>query len=285
VQSISAPYISKLASLLKTFKGSPAPTVSLGESIIDLTQVDYEDQEIIEITDSQLHAPTPSSSKIQHLIEACEKRSPTRPTTVEHSRLHSTMTGAARNVESARADNTNRAAPSTAPRPATQSTTRVPSRTATSQPRVPVKASQDTHRQPIVQTTASLGTKPKGVLADLRPVSTANSANIARTDPPLVKAKSDNHLKSTKPYVTDITATRPIKSAPTRRLAANPHPGDDPNSPRAKKLAHAVERAREIRERRRREPGVTPGEKRPPPSMSVVDAPGSKRTRISVVRG
>jgi len=29
---------------------------------------------------------------------------------------------------------------------------------------------------------------------------------------------------------------------------------------------------------------VTPGEKRPPPTMSNVDAPGSKRTRISVVR-
>jgi len=256
-----------------------------------LTQVDdYEEIVLVKNTaGSTLQSSTPRASRVQQLVQSCEKRSPARSTGNERPRSPSTRLPAAPAITQSINNITTRTQRSTAmsklpTSAALPSTSREPVRPITSRPRVPVKPSRDTLRQTNVRLPAPTVKVTGSILTESRPVPTASEANIARADPPLVKSKSSNHLKPTKPYITDITATRPVKSAPTRRLPTKPSAGDDPNSPRAKKLAHAAERAREIRERRRREPGVTPGEKRPPPTMSTVDAPGSKRTRISVVR-
>jgi hypothetical protein len=295
LRSILAPYIRRLAPLLKTFKGvvSAPPLV---ETVIDLTQTSDEDEiELVKETAGvTLQLSTPRASRVQQLIQSCEKRSPARSTKDERSRLQSTEPPVPLEIirpsTTSITNRTRRTQPITTkpppvPPPAVLSTaSRGPARPVTSRPRAPVKPSRDTQRQPAVRLPAPSVKGAASILIESRPVPTASEANIVRADPPLVKSKSSNNLKSSKPYVTDITAQRPVKSAPTRRLPTKPYAGDDPNSPRAKKLAHAAERAREIRERRRREPGVTPGEKRPPPTMSSVDAPGSKRTRISVVR-
>jgi hypothetical protein len=223
------------------------------------------------------------------LFQSCEKRSPARSSLVERSRPQSTRPLVPLETTQSTSNNfTTR----TRIKPITKLLTpavlaggsREPARPAASRPRAPVKPSRDTQRQPTSRPPAPTVKAAGRILTETRPVPTASDANIPHADPPLVKSKSSNNLKSTKPYVTDITAQRPVKSAPTRRLPTKPFAGDDPNSPRARKLAHAAERAREIRERRRREPGVTPGEKRPPPVMSSLDAPGSKRTRISIAR-
>jgi len=232
---------------------------------------------------------TPRASRVQQLIQSCEQKSPALSTRDESPRSHLTRPPVPLEPTQSSSNNITtrtRFKPVTklSSAAASSSASREPARPVTSRPRAPVKASKDTQRQPTSRPPAPSVKSAGSILTESRPAPTASEANIVRADPPLVKSKSSNHLKSTKPYVTDITAQRPVKSAPTRRLPTKPFAGDDPNSPRAKKLAHAAERAREIRERRRREPGVTPGEKRPPPAMSSVDAPGSKRTRISVVR-
>jgi hypothetical protein len=256
-----------------------------------LTHIDDDDEveSVEETTSVTLQSSTPRASKVQQLIQSCEKRSPARSSLVERSRPQSTRPPVS--LETTQSS-TNNVTTRTRIKPITKLPTpamlaggsREPARPAASRPQAHVKPSRDTQRQQAARLAASTVKGTGSVLTESRPTSTASEANIPRADPPLVKSKSSNNLKSTKPYVTDITAQRPVKSAPTRRLPTKPFAGDDPNSPRAKKLAHAAERAREIRERRRREPGVTPGEKRPPPSMSSVDAPGSKRTRISVAR-
>lgn len=256
-----------------------------------MTQID-DDEEIVLVKNaagSTLQSSTPRASRVQQLIQSCEKRSPARSSRDERTRAESIRQPAApattqsSNISSTRTQRSTAMSklPTSAALP---STSREPARPITSRPRVPVKPSNQSLRQTNVRLPAPTIKGKDSILTESRPVPTASEANIARADPPLVKSKSSNHLKPAKPYVTDITATRPVKSAPNRRLPTKPSAGDDPNSPRAKKLAHAAERAREIRERRRRETGVTPGEKRPPPTMSNVDAPGSKRTRISVVR-
>jgi hypothetical protein len=256
-----------------------------------LTHIDDDDpvESVKETTSVTLQSSTPRASKVQQLIQSCEKRSPARSPLVELSRPQSTRPPVPLETTQSSTSNVTtrtRIKPITKlPTPAVLAGgSREPARPVTSRPRAPVKPSRDTQRQPTSRLPAPTVKGAGSVLTETRPVPTASDANIPRADPPLVKSKSSNNLKSTKPYVTDITAQRPVKSAPTRRLPTKPFAGDDPNSPRAKKLAHAAERAREIRERRRREPGVTPGEKRPPPSMSSIDAPGSKRTRISVAR-
>lgn len=261
------------------------------DTIVDLTHMDEDDpiKPVKESTKVTPQATTPRASKVQQLNQSCEKRSPARSSLVERSRPQSTRPPTSLETTQSSTNNVNtriRIRPITKlPAPAViAGGSREPARPAASRPRAPVKPSRDTQRQPTSRLPAPTLKGAGSILTETRPVPTASEANIPRADPPLVKSKSSNNLKPTKPYVTDITATRPVKSAPTRRLPTKPFAGDDPNSPRAKKLAHAAERAREIRERRRREPGVTPGEKRPPLTMSSVDAPGSKRTRISVVR-
>jgi len=290
LQSFTRPRIDRFASLFRSVKG-PISTPPSTETIVDLTQID-DDEEIVLVTNTagrNLQSSTPRASRVQQLIQGCEKRSPARLIRDERPRSPSTRRPAAPATTQSSNNITTRPQRSTAmsklpTSAAPPSTSREPPRPITSRPRVPVKPSKDTLRPTNVRLPAPTVKVTGSILTESRPVPTASQANIARADPPLVKSKSSNHLKSAKPYVTDITATRPVKSAPTRRLPTKPSAGDDPNSPRAKKLAHAAERAREIRERRRREPGVTPGEKRPPPTMSTLDAPGSKRTRISVVR-
>jgi hypothetical protein len=273
------PYTSGIALLLKSAKGPDAhvSTPSSDEVVVTPTQTDVDAQRISE-DDAKAQAvtvkPSPGSSKIQTLIAECEKRSPLRPTSAARSDrvrvqtskpadelLKSNRTSAG----SVSTQTTRRAIPHTTA--STSSTAREASRPTTLRPvNAQAKVPRAIPRQPAVQRTAP----------------TAKDANI-RADPPLVKSKSITNLKP-KPYITDIIPQRPTKSAPTRRAATKAQVAEDPDSPRAKKLAHAAERAREIRERRRREPGPTPGEKRPPPVMSGLDGPGSKRTRITVAR-
>lgn len=287
LRSTLTPYVEQSTILVNPLKTAGINTPNSEDTPIDLTQIVDLDQDITEIEEANMPVSVASGSKIRHLVEVCEKRSPARPTREERAPVPATRSPLPPRVALSLENDAMRAngrQPSN-PQQATTSTTDRPgpSRTTTSKAQALVRPSKITQRQPTTR-SAFTAKETSGILTQSRPVPTASDANIARPDPPLVKAKSDNHLKSNKPYVTDITATRPVKSAPTRRIVTKQHPGDDPNSPRAKKLAHAAERAREIRERRRREPGVTPGEKRPPPVMSNIDAPGSKRTRISVVR-
>jgi len=293
LQSVIQPRVERLAPLFSSVK-APIDTPSSKDIVVDLTQSDDDDEvksakeTTAKETVGVIRQSTPRASKVQQLIQSCEKKSPALSTRDERPRSQLTRPAAAIETTHSSTSITTRTQRSKAisklPPPAViSSSSREPTR-PTSRPRVPVKASKDTQRQPTSRPPAPSVKSAGSILTESRPVPTASEANIVRADPPLVKSKSSNHLKSTKPYVTDIIAQRPVKSAPTRRLPTKPFAGDDPNSPRAKKLAHAAERAREIRERRRREPGVTPGEKRPPPAMSSVDAPGSKRTRISVVR-
>lgn len=290
LQSIARPRIERLASLFSSGKGTISTPPSQ-DTIVDLTHIGDDDpvESVKESTKATLQAATPRASKVQQLIQSCEKRSPARSSLVERSRPQSTRSPVT--LETTQSS-TNNVIDRTRIKPITKLPTpavlaggsREQARPAASRPRAPVKPSRDTQRQPTSRLPAPILKGAGSILTETRPVPTASEANIPRADQSLVKSKSSSNLKTAKPYVTDITATRPVKSAPTRRIPTKPFAGDDPNSPRAKKLAHAAERAREIRERRRREPGVTPGEKRPPPTMSVVDAPGSKRTRISVVR-
>jgi hypothetical protein len=114
--------------------------------------------------------------------------------------------------------------------------------------------------------------------ATKRPAPINRNVNLPRADPPLVKAKSVNHLKPSKPL--DALPKRPTKSSPLRVLTVH----DDPNTTRATRLASAAARAKEIRERKRREPGVTPGEKRGPTQLKTEEMPGSKRTKFTVAR-
>jgi hypothetical protein len=282
--------VERLAPLFSSVEG-PINTPPSNETIVDLTQIDDDDEveSVKEATGVTLRSSTPRASRVQQLIQSCETRSPAPSVRDERPRPQSTRPPVS--LETTQSS-TNNVTTRTRVKPITKLPTpavlaggsREPARPAASRPRAPVKPSRDTQRQPTSRLPAPTVKGAGSILTETRPTPTASEANIPRADPPLVKSKSSNNLKTAKPYVTDITVTRPVKSVPTRRLPTKPFAGDDPNSPRAKKLAHAAERAREIRERRRREPGVTPGEKRPPPAMSSLDAPGSKRTRISVVR-
>jgi hypothetical protein len=292
LQSAVRPYVEKWTPLSSTVKGKTAIIPPLKETTtIDLTHIDDEVEPVTKAPVPNLSS-TPKASRIQSLIQDCEKRSPARLARDERPRVQSKKPQVAPQITQPSSDEITirpmqhpRSRLATQPPIPASTTTREPSRpTSTRLQAVPVRATREGRPQPIVRQATKAVRTTSSVLTETRPAPTASDANIVRADPPLVKSKSINHLKPAKPYVTDITAQRPVKSAPTRRVAALPHPGDDPNSPRAKKLAHAAERAREIRERRRREPGVAPGEKRPPPTMNNVDAPGSKRTRISVVR-
>lgn len=290
LQSTLKPHLARLTPLFNTLKGTSAVTSPLEVTTIDLTHIDDDPQLAEESVKTSLGVKSTSASRIQALIQACEKRSPAR--SIKDDRPRSTSVKpktslrpaptSADNVTSRPAQRT-RLYPSIPPASGLATASREQARSVTSRPRAPAKPIEPL-RPSAARPSRPAAKAASGILTESRPAPTASQANIVRADPPLVKSKSSNQLKSDKPYITDITAQRPVKSAPTRRTATRPHPGDDPNSPRAKKLAHAAERAKEIRERRRREPGVTPGEKRPPPTMSTVDAPGSKRTKITVAR-
>jgi hypothetical protein len=246
LRSVVQPYTSKIASLLKSDKAAHVhiATPACGEVIVTPTQTDVDAQRISE-DDAMAQAvtvkPSPGSSKIQALIAECEKRSPLRPTSaarcdrarVQTSKLaDGTLEPTRSSAGSTSAQTSRRAIPHSTIPP--MSTVREGSRPMTSRPiSAQAKIPRVIPRQPAVQRTAP----------------TAKDANI-RAEPPLIKSKSITNLKP-KSYVTDIIPQRPTKSAPTRRAVTKALVAEDPNSPRAKKLAHAAERAREIRERRR----------------------------------
>jgi hypothetical protein len=115
-----------------------------------------------------------------------------------------------------------------------------------------------------------------------RPAPVNRSANLPTAHPPIVKAKSASELKP-KPLVAPEDVKRAFKSAPTRRLAAKAPVADESNTPKRKSTS-AAERSKEMRERKRREQGVQPGEKRRPPPLNLAETPGSKRTKFTVAK-
>lgn len=274
IRLIVESYISKFTSSFLSAKGVHVdiPPSSIEELIVTPTDTDVDAQQIpkgVETVRKVAVDPLAGESKIRHLIAECEKRSPLRPQSAERGGRPRSQLSRAPDAQlmPERSSLANVPAQITRRAPPPTSTVREPSRPITTRPTNDQSmVSRVIPRQPAVQRTAP----------------TVKDANV-RADPPIVKSKSINNLKP-KPYITDIIPTRPTKSAPTRRTAIRAQATEGPNSPRAKKLAHAAERAKEIRERRRREPGPTPGKKRPPPVMSEKDGPGSKRTRITVAK-
>jgi hypothetical protein len=289
LRSATAPYTTKATALVKSITGSSV--LADNNSSSGITSIDHAEHapdsfgEVSIIVpgsfDRRSKIPTPQR------IEQCLQQSPARPVTDE------TMTlPLPRSVTRLRPSHSKLGSPSSPRvlRPLPVDMVRVHQDTLSKAPSAVAqvdtltKATASTRVRSIasainkVDKTAPIVAREPLRQATKRPAPINRNVNLPRADPPLVKAKSVNHLKPSKPL--DALPKRPTKSSPLRVLTVH----DDPNSARAKRLASAAARAKEIRERKRREPGVTPGDKRGPTPLDSEEMPGSKRTKFTVAK-
>lgn len=178
------------------------------------------------------------------------------------------------------------------PRPAEFTASRADKPPAVAQRRLPASASVTSIGKASKLKLAAPSTssqQPQKSLADIpnplsqppRRIPLAANGNVPRAPTVLAKSKSIADLAPVKPMV-EAPARRVIKSAPTRRPGASVAATTTTAPSTEKRIPSAADRARSLRDAKRREETVEVGEKRKP--IRPAGPAGSKRTRVTVAR-